>query len=113
MLYNLPYLPVYIIVAYLGDMVKYFLYVYPPDSNEELNVSRESDLGNSSVEYEAEQTKDGGWYSKALDAVKVNLLNIAYLATQQPGAWCWYLCLSPVSLAGNMLVHHRLTPGCI
>lgn len=49
--------------------MKYFLYVYPPDSNEELNVSRESDLGNSSVECEAEQTKDGGWYSKALDAV--------------------------------------------
>lgn len=42
-----------------GDMVKYFLYVYQPDGSEEVNMSQESDLGNSSVECEGEQTKGG------------------------------------------------------
>lgn len=49
--------------------MKYFLYVYQPDASEEVNMSQESDLGNSSVECEAEQTKDEGWYYKALDGV--------------------------------------------
>lgn len=59
----------YYFVTYLGDVVKYFLYVYQPDASEELNMSQESDLGNSSIECEAEQIKDGGWYYTALDAV--------------------------------------------
>ena len=42
--------------------MKYFLYVYQPDGSEEVNMSQESDLGNSSVECEEEQTKGGGWY---------------------------------------------------
>ena len=49
--------------------MKYFLYVYQPDACEELNMSQVSDLGNSSTECEAEQTKDGGWYCKALYVV--------------------------------------------
>ena len=50
--------------------MKYFLYVYQPDVSEEFNMSQESDLGNSSIECEAEQTKDGGWYFKHSMAAK-------------------------------------------
>lgn len=49
----------------IGDVVKYFLYVYQPDASEGVNMSQESGLGNSSVECEA----DGGWYCKALEGV--------------------------------------------
>ena len=56
---------IYILFCHIGDMVKYFLYVYQPDDSKEVNVSQESDLGNSSVECEG----DGGWYCKALDGV--------------------------------------------
>lgn len=61
LLVNICYVP--------GDMVKYFLYVYPSDSEEELNMSQETDPGNSSIECEAEGNKDGGWYKKAQDTV--------------------------------------------
>lgn len=37
-----------------GDVVKYFLYVYQPDASKGVNMSQESDLGNSSVECEDE-----------------------------------------------------------
>lgn len=49
--------------------MKYFLYVYQPDSSKELNMSQESDLGNSSIECEAEQTKDGGWLMHLMLAI--------------------------------------------
>ncbi|XP_078375877.1 uncharacterized protein LOC144659327 isoform X2 [Oculina patagonica] len=43
-----------------GDTVKYFLYMYHSNSEEELNMSQETDLGNSSIDCETEQNKDGG-----------------------------------------------------
>ena len=55
--------------------MKYFLYVYPSDSDEELNMSRETDPGNSSIEFEAELSKDEGWYKKALDTVTCKTLH--------------------------------------
>lgn len=60
-------------------MVKYFLYVYPSDSNEELNTSQETDLGNASIECEAEQDKDG---SGCYIAYNYNIASSVYVSMQ-------------------------------
>ncbi len=55
--------------------MKYFLYMYHSNSEEELNMSQETDLGNSSIDCETEQNKDGGgWYKKHRIRVKIKLL---------------------------------------
>ena len=64
-----------IIHVLLGDVVKYFLCVYQPDASEEFNMSQASDLGNSSIDCKAEQTKDGGWHCKSKNFMHL-MLNI-------------------------------------
>ena len=68
-------------VILLGDVVKYFLYVYQPDSSRDLNVLQESDLGNSSIECEAEQTKDGGWLMHLMLAIHVHCILFGHCRT--------------------------------
>lgn len=61
--------------------MKYFLYVYQPDSSKELNMSQESDLGNSSIECEAEQTKDGGWLMHLMLATCIDCIFFGHCRT--------------------------------
>lgn len=57
-----------VFMCYSGDTAKYFLYVYHSDSDEELDMSKETDqLENTSTEYEAEQSKHEGWYYLTTD----------------------------------------------
>lgn len=42
--------------------MRYFLYVYHSDDNEELNLSQDMSAVNTSIEWEAKQSIDEGWY---------------------------------------------------
>lgn len=42
--------------------MRYFLYVYHSDDNEELNLSQDMSAVNTSIEWEAKHSIDEGWY---------------------------------------------------